>query len=991
MKATLRLFLFPFFLVPLLFLPLTATIAKAQAQSPRPWQQITPASTAEVAANLKSPPREYGAMQQFQSWNGTDPAALRERISRDLDAMEANGIFMINLSPGRRDMANGEPAYLSPGHMDMVKYIVAELAKRNMRMWIQDESDYPSGFAGGYISERYPQLGMQDITADITVHVAPGQTLQMPVPPDTLAIWSTETDQTGAIKQVIPIPVPADLQLKYLTPAEGTTPNEPRYSWQVTFLRHVYLSSPTRNDNRADGTRAKDATYTIIDYLDPKATDAFLHTVHETYYNAVGDQFGKIVMGTFGDEPDYSSGIPWTPKLLEEFKAAKGYDLAPYLPSWFDRMPIKGADLARADYYDVWSNIFKDSFFGEQANWAKAHNVEYLVHLNHEETMISLERSEGDYFRDERYVQVPGIDNLSQLIPSAVHRPDGTWNINNNFPKLASSDAHLFGHPKVWAEEGGGTGIDGKYQMDFQLVRGVTTLALRVPWQQRGGPGAATGGTTPAAATAPLVQPQAKLIAMYGNRGGYLMSIGRPAAQVGLYHPGNTIWMGGTAAQEADQSTTKLGWQLFEHQIDWDYFDEQSLSSVATISNGGFTNLSGQTYKAIVFPSMTVITRTGLARLQEFVKAGGKVIFVGKTPSLILDKTFMDAKDKPDLSFATLIEPSGDITAAVLAALPTPDVKLDSEFQRLTYTHRKFTDGDMYYFFNESDKAESRMATIAGHGTAQDWDLATGEIHPMTAAKAAGDTVTVPLSLGPYEAKVIVVGPLPKGVAAAPVPSFVSGDTLMALSGDWKLDLNGKQLTTALKPWEDLGTKSFAGPATYTMQFTSATAAPKGKRVYLEIADVHDCAKVTLNGKDVGAKAWQPYRWDVTDALKKGANNLVIEAYALQEGGRGGAGGAPPAAGAAPAAATPALATLPAGGGAPAGAPAPAAGGGRGGRGGRGGGAAGAVAAAGAPGAPGAPAAGAPPAGMGMGGGRGAAPAAPPTSGLLGSVKLVVY
>ncbi len=289
----------------------------------------------------------------------------------------------------------------------------------------------------------------------------------------------------------------------------------------------------------------------------------------------------------------------------------------------------------------------------------------------------------------------------------------------------------------------------------------------------------------------------------------------------------------------------------------------------------------------------------------------------------------------------------------------------------------------MYYFFNESDKAESRMATIAGHGTAQDWDLATGEIHPMSAAKAAGDTVTVPLSLGPYEAKVIVVGPMAKGVAAAPEPSFVSGDTLMALDGDWKLDLNGKQMTTALKPWEDLGTKSFIGPATYTMQFTSASAAPKGKRVYLEIADVHDCAKVTLNGKDVGAKAWQPYRWDVTDALKKGANNLVIEAYALQEGGRGGAGGAPPAAGAAPAAAaSPALATLPAGGGAPTGAP--AAGGGRGGRGGRGGAAA-AGAAAGAPGA------GAPPAGMGIGGGRGAAPAAPPTSGLLGSVKLVVY
>jgi hypothetical protein len=936
------------------------------AQQERPWQQVTVSSTQEVAANFKAPPREYGAIQPFQSWNGTDPAEVRQRISRDLDRLSASGIFIINLSPGRRDMAHGEPAYLSPGHMDQVKYTVAELAKRNMRMWIQDESDYPSGFAGGYITERYPELGMQDIVADITVHVAPGQTLQMPVPPDTLAIWATEMDAQGAIEKVIPIPMPADLQLKYLTPAEGTTPNEPRHSWQVQFMRHVYLSSPTRNFNRADGTRAKDATYTIIDYLDPKATDAFLHTVHETYYNAVGDQFGKIVLGFFGDEPDYSSGIPWTPKLLDTFRAQKGYDLTPYIPSWFDRKPIPGADLARADYYDVWSGIFRDSFFGEQANWAKAHKVEYLVHLNHEETMLALERSEGDYFRDERYVEVPGIDNLNQLIPSAVHTPDGTWNINNNFPKLASSDAHLFGKPKVWAEEGGGTGIDGKYQLDFQFVRGVNAMQIRVPVTR-------FGQDANAAAPPPPTPPEAAMIAWYTNRGGYLMAIGRPAAQVGLYHPGNTIWLGGDAATEADRSTTKLGWQLFEHQVDWDYFDEQSLSSVATLANGGFTNLSGQTYKAIVLPSMTVITRTGLSRLREFAKQGGKVIFVGKTPSLILDKTFMDAKEKPDLSFATLIEPSGDITPAVLAALPKPDVKLDADFPRLTYTHRQWTDGDMYYFFNESNKSESRMVTVAGHGRAQNWDMGTGEIHPMMSATSDADGVKIPLVLAPYEAKVIVVGPLPREVAASE-PSFAAGTTLAELTGEWNLDLNGKPITTELKPWEDLGATGFAGPATYRKQFT-AEAAPKSKRVYLEIADVHDYAKVTLNGKDLGATDWQPYRWDVTGALKKGTNDLVIEVDALVTGGRGGPGGPPPAV--APTAATtaPGLATAP-----PAGV-GPGAGAGARRRSGAGvAGAAGAAAGAGAPAAP---------TGAG-GGGRGGA-STPATSGLFGSVKLVAY
>jgi alpha-L-rhamnosidase len=942
-------------LVPMMFAPMLL------AQEARPWQQVIVPSTREVAANFKAPPREYGAIQPFQSWNGTDPAEVRQRISRDLDRLSANGIFIINLSPGRRDTAHGEPAYLSPGHMDQVKYTVAELAKRNMRMWIQDESDYPSGFAGGYISERYPQLGMQDIVADITVHVAPGQTLQMPVPPDSQAIWATELDAQGAIEKVIPIPVPADMQLKYLTPAEGTTPNEPRHSWQVQFLRHVYLSSPTRNFNRADGTRAKDGTYSIIDYLDPKATDAFLHTVHETYYGAVGEQFGKIVLGFFGDEPDYSSGIPWTPKLLEDFKAQKGYDLAPYIPSWFDHKPIDKADLAHADYYDVWSGIFQNSFFGEQANWAKAHNVEYLVHLNHEETMLALERSEGDYFRDERYVQVPGIDNLNQLIPSAVHTPDGTWNINNNFPKLASSAAHLFGKPKVWAEEGGGTGIDGKYQLDFQAVRGVNALQIRALVTH-------FGQDANASAPPPPAPPEAAMIAWYANRAGYLMAIGRPVAQVGLYHPGNSIWMGGDAATEADRSTTKLGWQLFEHQVDWDYFDEQSLSSVAKLENGGFINLSGQTYKAVVLPSMTVITRTGLERLKAFAAQGGKVIFVGKSPSLILDKTFMDAKEEPDLSFATLIEPSGDITPAVLAALPKPDAKVDADFPPLTYTHRQWTDGDMYYFFNESNKTESRMVTVAGHGKAQDWDLGTGEIHPMIGATADADGVKIPLVLAPYEAKVIVIGPLPKKVAAAE-PSFAAGTTLAELTGDWNLMLNGKTMTTELKSWEDLGMTGFAGPATYRKEFT-VEAAPNGKRVYLEIADVHDYAKVTLNGKELGAASWQPYRWDVTGALTKAANVLVIEVDAVAQSGRGGFGGPPPtaAATATPSALARGLATVPS---------------------------AGADAGArrrqstGTPGVTSATAS-APPAPTGAES-HSTAPAEPPASGLLGSVKLVAY
>jgi hypothetical protein len=446
------------------------------------------------------------------------------------------------------------------------------------------------------------------------------------------------------------------------------------------------------------------------------------------------------------------------------------------------------------------------------------------------------------------------------------------------------------------------------------------------------------------------------MLALYANRGGYLMATGRPAAQVGLYHPANSMWMGDN---DADLSTTKLGWQLYEHQVEWDYFDEQSLSSVATIADGGFKDLSGQVFRAIVVPSSTVITRTGLERFKAFVKAGGKLIFVGQTPKMVVDKTFMNAKEVPDLSFATLIEPAGDITPRVIAALPKPDVKLDSEFPRLTYAHRSWSDAEMYLFFNESNKEESRMASVAGHGTAQVWDLGSGQIRAMSGATVEGDYVRFPLLLEPYETKVVVVGPPAGGGGPGGAePSWTSGTTLAELGGDWALELNGKQLTTPLKSWEDLGTRSFGGPAVYRKQFNLA-ALPAGKRVYLEIADVRDYARIRVNGAVFEAKAWQPYRWDITNSLQAGNNDVQINVFATSAG-RGGPGGPPPAAAGAAGAAPGAAGTA----------------GGRGGRGGRGG--------QGAPGAAGMPAGGAP---AGMGGGRGTP--TPPVSGLLGPVRLV--
>ena len=149
---------------------------------------------------------------------------------------------------------------------------------------------------------------------------------------------------------------------------------------------------------------------------------------------AVGDEFGKTIMGFRGDEPDYSiSGLPWTPKFFDRFMQVKGYDVRPFLAAFLQPRNSKLTDAqarAKADYYDVFSQMFRDGFFKPQGDWCAANHLEYQVHLNHEEMEMDLTRSEGEFLRDMQYVQVPGIDAIWHQI----------WKDTiSDYPRLAAS------------------------------------------------------------------------------------------------------------------------------------------------------------------------------------------------------------------------------------------------------------------------------------------------------------------------------------------------------------------------------------------------------------------------------------------------------------------------------------------------------------------------------------------------------------------------
>jgi hypothetical protein len=918
--------------------PLIATLALlaiAPLHAAQPWREITVPTIAEAAAAFPQPPMEYSAIH-WAIWGGPQ---TKERIIADIEHVHANGggVYMIDNSQ------RVQPKYLSPEYMDLVKTVVQECKKRGMKVWIEGDCGYPDGFAGGLISRDYPQLGMQGILVDARCTVAAGQTLDLPLPVDTLGILAYQRPEPaapaadaaaptvkefplpadGSFKYTAPrggageltvqlpdadvrynlvvgepfsIPVPAGTKRIFLTaaagggargrggrgaggPPEGTVVPLPADghlkwtapagagSWEIAFIRHAYRTSPTRNDNGDDGGATKDTLFTLIDYLDPVATDTYLKTIYGAYDQAVGEEFGKTIMGFRADETDYSGVTPWTPKLLETFQAMKGYDFKPFIPLIFGGHMTPEAQRAKADYWDVWGTMFRDNFYRHMGDWCTSRNMEFMIHLNHEETMMALVNSEGSFWRDMRYTGVPGIDNLNQIGPGIIA----------DFPKLAASAAHMNGHPLAWEESGGSPSQTGKFTTDYHLVRGVNYLNIR-----------GINGPPPAAGTTLLDLPAT--FGHYVSRSQYLLAVGRPAAQVALLHPTDSMWYGD---READTDTVSIVTQLLEHQIDFDHIDAESLVTDCTLANGSLKGLSGQVYHAVIVPTSTVIQKAVLARLREFARGGGKVVFVGRTPTKVMDRNFLQAADgTPDLSFATL-EPTPKITERVIAALPAPDVKLDAAAPPIKYNHRSYKDGEVYFFFNESKDTLARTATMAGQGQVQVWDATTGTIHPLAGVAQATGSVAVPLTLGPQEARFIVIGALPPG-AVDPLPTVSGSQTVAELDGDWSVTLGEKQMTTSLKPWAELGVAPFMGTAIYHREFTPAPV-PQGKRVYLDLGDVHEIARVSLNGTSLVARPWPPYLWDVTAAMTSGVNTLDVQVQPVspaQQRGGGGAGAA---------------------------------------------------------------------------------------------------
>jgi hypothetical protein len=312
-----------------------------------------------------------------------------------------------------------------------------------------------------------------------------------------------------------------------------------------------------------------------------------------------------------------------------------------------------------------------------------------------------------------------------------------------------------------------------RYILNEQFVRGVNlveTMYFPASTGARGGP------------MAYMKDPAYPALLTYVRRMSYLLSMGEPAASVALLIPSSSMWLGDTASDTAFVSTERL---LSEHQIDFDIVNEDAIATDLKAGRGTLETMSGNQYRTVIVPSAVVLSQAVLDRLRTFAAGGGKVLFLGRTPSLIAGRTILDARPATPADFAwATVETSAQlpetptppaypptapptpqvvapaILEAVKDVVTDPDVWLSSPDTSLRCMTRQLKDSSVYLFFNESAAAISDTVNFRNEGEnsrqlVEAWDPATGAVSSVVSTRAQG-TMSVQLKLKPYETRVLM-------------------------------------------------------------------------------------------------------------------------------------------------------------------------------------------------------------------------------------------
>ena len=645
---------------------------------------------------------------------------------------------------------------------DQMAQAYRTLIRNGLHTWIYDEKGYPSGTAGGAVTDENPAFIAEGLYC--------------------YEYWKILTGPCFYRADV-----PGD-QLVYalLVPLNGEDPVDVTHTQneQGTLLMeipegtyHLFMMSKRR---LFDGTHAAESYSEPRNYVclsDKKATEAFIRMTYDAYAARLQDAFGKGVLAFFTDEPSLIAWnirqavypiVPWHHTFPQAFQQRYGYPIALAVTAVVTK---RGRQMIkrRCDFWDFVSDTVAQGYFGMIQDWCHAHNVKFSGHLLEEERLSAHVINYGSYYRSMSRMDWPGIDQLDsepQMLMDRSKLP---------IARLAASFADINGENESFTEFS-----DHTSRMENKQI-GLHWIINSVNWHSAMG----VNNFTSYYDFSAFSKEQIRHLNTYTARLGYLLRQGKRNSQVAVLYPEASVWAAYTPttaerARDLSPETLKVenalrdvSWELLERQIDFDYVDE-ALVQNGEIKDGQLCYRNRQ-YRALVLPAVTVLSQDTMQKIEQMLKGGISVIFTGGIPDLVRETgepcdfvmTMMDYRKQPNFYYSAhmglpgrdkipalprevILEPAH--LEYVLTGAEGNGKIIDGEVISGSILSHMRVDGDVKILFltNMGGKGYEGTASLSGVQSARLANPADGSISDI-ACTVDGDICRIPVSLRPYE------------------------------------------------------------------------------------------------------------------------------------------------------------------------------------------------------------------------------------------------
>ncbi|MFV5690125.1 glycosyl hydrolase [Flavobacterium sp. ZT3R25] len=358
-------------------------------------------------------------------------------------------------------------------------------------------------------------------------------------------------------------------------------------------------------------------------------------------------------------------------------------------------------------------------------------------------------------------------------------------------------------------------------------------------------------------------------------------------------------------------STDMSQWTNAMNGYQYDSFNADVLLNNTKVKNGKIVFSNSIEYGALLFPGShkmapnKMISLAVAKKILELVREGATV-FIDEKPDLQPGMQ-LEAEHKKWQSTIDEIwnnksnATSWKIGKGTVIKLPylgndfaSIGIQQDVYFPKLNradaetiaWTHRKSEIEEIYFISNQKEEKRQVEASFRVVGKMPEWyNPVTDKTTALINWKIENGRTIIPLVLEANESGFVVFKDKTKEIIAKGNQNGSEFETIQTVDENWELQFDlafhGPKKSVKINKLFDWSIsandsiKYYSGTATYEKELIW-----KGKtkdKIWLDLGAIANIAEVSINGKDCGTLWTYPYKVDISEALKKGKNTLIIK------------------------------------------------------------------------------------------------------------------